>query len=147
MGEFGVQEILKQFLDPARAAQLAPSWDGDRYALFEDAKTKELRLVFLLALETTDDAARFFGQYSEALEMKYSSRTQLYRRPNFFQFQTDTGGVYLRCVDLQCITVEGATRPTFDAINRAMGWPPAPGPVEESPSVAQMPRPAVPSAR
>jgi hypothetical protein len=147
MGEFGVEAILKQFLDPARAAQLAPSWDGDRYALFEDAKTKELRLVFLLALETTDDAARFFGQYSEALEMKYSSRTQLYRRPNFFQFQTDTGGVYLRCVDLQCITVEGATRQTFDAINRAMGWPPAPGPVEESPSVAQMSRPALRSAR
>ena len=109
MGEFGVEEILKQFLDPARAAQLAPSWDGDRYALFEDAKTKDTRLVFLLALETTDDAARFFGQYSEALEMKYSSRTQLYRRPNFFQFQTDTGGVFLRCVDLQCITAVSYT--------------------------------------
>ncbi len=147
MGEFGVEEILKQFLDPARAAQLAPSWDGDHYALFEDAKTKELRLVFLLALETTDDAARFFGQYSEALEMKYSSRTQLYRRPNFFQFQTDTGGVFLRCVDLQCITVEGATRQTFDAINRAMGWPPAPGPVEATPSVAQIPNAAALSAR
>ncbi len=147
MGEFGLEAILKQFLDPARAAQLAPSWDGDRYALFEDAKTKELRLVFLLALETKDDAARFFGQYSEALEMKYSSRTQLYRRPNFFQFQTDTGGVYLRCVDLQCMTVEGATRQTFDAINRAMGWPPAPGPVEESPSVAQVSSAVVHSAR
>ena len=147
MGEFGVEEILKQFLDPARAAQLAPSWDGDRYALFEDAKTKDTRLVFLLALETTDDAARFFGQYSEALEMKYSSRTQLYRRPNFFQFQTDTGGVFLRCVDLQCITVEGATRQTFDTINRTIGWPPAPGPVEETPSVAQIPYAAVHPAR
>jgi hypothetical protein len=147
MGEFGVEEILKQFLDPARAAQLAPAWDGDRYALFEDAKTKDTRLVFLLALETTDNAARFFGQYSEALEMKYSSRTQLYRRPNFFQFQTDTGGIFLRCVDLQCITVEGATRQTFDAINRGMGWPPAPGPVEATPSVAQSPSAAVRPAR
>jgi len=147
MGEFGLEEILKQFLDPARAAQLAPSWDGDRYALFEDAKTKDSRLVFLLALETADDAARFFGQYSEALELKYSSRTQLYRRPNFFQFQTDTGGVFLRCVDLQCVTVEGATRQTYDAINRALGWPPAPGPVEPSPSVAQIPNPAVHAAR
>ena len=147
MGEFGVEEILKQFLDPARAAQLAPSWDGDRYALFEDAKTKDTRLVFLLALETTDDAARFFGQYSEALEMKYSSRTQLYRRPNFFQFQTDIGGVFLRCVDLQCITVEGATRQTFDAINRSIGWPPAPGPVEVNPSVAQIPNTVVHPAR
>ena len=72
MGEFGLEEVLKQFLDPARAAHLSPSWDGDRYALFEDAKTKDTRLVFLLALETTEDAARFFGQYSEALEMKYS---------------------------------------------------------------------------
>jgi hypothetical protein len=147
MGEFGLEEILKQLLDPARAAQLAPSWDGDRYALFEDAKTKDSRLVFLLALETTDDAARFFGQYSEALEMKYSSRTQLYRRPNFFQFQTDTGGVFLRCVDLQCITVEGATRQTFEAINRAIGWPPAPGLIEATPSVAQIPGPAADSVR
>ncbi len=147
MGEFGLEEILKQFLDPARAAQLAPSWDGDHYALFEDAKTKDSRLVFLLALETTDDAARFFGQYSEALEMKYASRTQLYRRPNFFQFQTDTGGVFLRCIDLQCVTVEGATRQTYDAINRALGWPPAPGPVEATPSIAQIPNPAVRAAR
>jgi hypothetical protein len=140
MGEFGLQEILKQFLDPARAAQLSPAWDGDRYALFEDAKTKDTRLVFLLALETTDDANRFFGQYSEALEMKYSSRTQLYRRPNFFQFQTDTGGVFLRCVGLQCVTVEGATRQTFEAIDRAIGWPPAPGPAEAAtPSIAQIP--------
>jgi hypothetical protein len=79
--------------------------------------------------------------------MKYSSRTQLYRRPNFFQFQTDTGGIFLRCVDLQCITVEGATRQTFDAINRGMGWPPAPGPVEATPSVAQSPSAAVRPAR
>ncbi len=148
MGEFGLEEILKQFLDPARAAQLSPAWDGDRYALFEDSKTKDLRLVFLLALETTEDAARFLGQYSEALEMKYPARTQLYRRPNFFQFQTETGGVFLRCVGLQCVTVEGATRQTFDAINRAIGWPPAPGPAEAAaPSIAQIPNSAFHPAR
>ena len=82
---------------------------------------------------------RFFGQYSEALEMKYKTRAQLYRRPNFFQFQTDTGGVFLRCLGLQCITVEGATRETYDAINRAIGWPAAPGPADMTPiSVAQV---------
>lgn len=138
MGEFGLEELLKQFLDPVRAAALSPAWDGDRYAVFEDTKTKETPLVFHLALETPDDAARFFGQYSEALETKYKTRTELYRRPNFFQFQTDTGGVFLRCVELQCLSVEGATRTTFDAINRAIGWPAAPGPVENEPSVAQL---------
>jgi hypothetical protein len=140
MGQFGVEEVLKQFLDPARAAQLAPTWDGDRYAVFEDPKTKDTKLVWLMALETQDDAARYFGQYSEALEMKYSQRTLLFRRPNYFQFETPTGGIYLRCMGLQCLTVEGATRQTFEAINRALGWPPAPGPAETAaPSMAQIP--------
>jgi hypothetical protein len=139
VGEFGVQEILKQFLDPERADALSLAWDGDRYAVFEDSTTKRTPLVFLLALQTSDDTVRFFGQYSEALEMKYKTRTQLYRRPNFFQFQTDTGGVFLRCIGLQCITVEGATRETYDAINRAIGWPAAPGPADMTPiSVAQV---------
>jgi hypothetical protein len=128
MGEFGLQELLKQFLGQQRADDLSPAWDGDRYAVFENGKTKETPLVFLLALETADDAARFFGRYSEALERKYAARTQLYRRPNFFEFQTGTGGVFLRCVGLKCLTVEGATRETFDSIGRALGWPPAPAP-------------------
>ena len=148
MGEFGLEEILKQFLDPARADALSPAWDGDRYAVFEDEKTKETPLVFHLALETPDDAARFFGQYSEALEMKYKTRTQLYRRQNFFEFQADAGCVFLRCVGLQCITVEHATRATYDAINRAIGWPPAPGPADvSSASVAQLSMEAAQSAR
>ncbi len=139
MGEFGLDEILRQFLDQQRADALSSAWDGDRYAVFESAKTKETPDVFLLALETSEDADRFFGQYSEALETKYKTRTQLYRRPNFFQFQTDTGGVFLHCVGLKCLTVEGATRATYDAINRAIGWPPAPAPADApSPSVAQL---------
>jgi len=139
LGEFGLNEVLKQLLDTERAENLSPTWDGDRYALFENTKTKNTALVSILALETTDDAYRFFGQYSEALEKKYETRSHLYRRPNFFEFQTDSGGVFLRCMDRQCLTVEGATRETFEAIDHAIGWPPAPGPAEESaPSVVQL---------
>jgi hypothetical protein len=126
MGEFGVEEILKQLLDENRAELLAPAWKGDRYAVFEDAKTKSTPLVFRLALDNPDDAAHFFGQYSEALEHKYKTRTELFRRPNFFQFQSESGGVFLRCIATQCLTVEGATRDTFDKINHAAGWEPAP---------------------
>jgi hypothetical protein len=126
MGEFGVEEILKQLLDENRAELLAPAWKGDRYAVFEDAKTKANPLVFRLALDNPDDAAHFFGQYSEALEHKYKTRTDLFRRPNFFQFQSESGGVFLRCVATHCLTVEGATRETFEKINHAIGWEPAP---------------------
>jgi hypothetical protein len=129
MGEFGVNEILKQLLDENRAELLSPAWKGDCYAVFEDAKIKSNPLVFRLALDNTDDTAHFFGQYSEALEHKYKTRTELFRRPNFFQFQSESGGVFLRCVATQCLTVESATRETYDKINHAIGWDPAPSTV------------------
>lgn len=139
LGEFSLQELLKQYIGQQRADDLAPAWDGDRYAVFESGKTKRTALAFLLALETADDAARFCGQFSEALERKYPARTNLYRRPNFFEFRTETGGVFLRCVALKCLTVEGATRETFDAIDRAIGWPPAPAPAAaDSPQSAAL---------
>jgi hypothetical protein len=126
MGEFGTGEILKQFKKENRDESLSAAWKGDRYAVFEDARTKSTPLVFRVALDNPDDTARFFGQYSETLELKHTSRTNLFRRPNFFQFQTDSGGVFLRCVETTCLVVEGATRETFDRINKAVGWSPAP---------------------
>ena len=130
LGEFGLQEVLKQFLGQDRADTLAAAWAGDRYALFEDPKTKQTSLVFRLALDNTEDAARFFGQYSELLELKHKARTALFRRPNYFQFQSDSGGVFLRCVGNACLVVENATRETYDKIDRAVGWPAAPAPAE-----------------
>jgi hypothetical protein len=148
MGQFGVEEVLKQFLDGDRAKAISPTWDGDRYAVFEDPKTKNLKLVWVVALETDEDAARYFGQYSEALEMKYSERSKLFRRANFFQFDTPAGGVFLHCVGRQCLTVEGASRQTFEAIHRAMGWPAAPGPAQvPAPSMAQIPETAILASR
>ncbi|HEY0705141.1 MAG TPA: hypothetical protein VGD60_20415 [Candidatus Acidoferrales bacterium] len=126
MGEFGLGEILKQFKGEGSEESLPAAWKGDRYAVFEDSKTKSTPLVFRLALDNADDAARFFGQYSEALELKHSPRAHLFRRPNYFQFETDSGGVFIRCVGTTCLTVEGATRETFDKIDKGIGWDPAP---------------------
>ena len=86
--------------------------------------------MYLLKLDNAEDAARFFGQYSEALEKKYPAHTALFRRPeaDFFQFQTENGGVFLRCVASMCLTVEGAKRETYDKITRGFDWPVAPAP-------------------
>ncbi len=126
LGEFGVKEILKQFLGENRAARLALAWSGDRYAIFENQKNKQLLLVVRLRLASDADAARFFGGYSEALELRYEHRRDLFRRPNYFSFHTPEGGVFLRCVGDQCLSAEGTTREVFDKITRAIGWPGAP---------------------
>lgn len=122
MGEFGVEEVLKQFLGEDAAKLTSPGWTGDRYAVFEDSKAKTLPVVFIVDMDNEDDAARFFGQYSSALEMKYKTRTSLDREPNFFSFQTDGGSVFVKHQGTQCLVVEEASRETFDKIDQATMW-------------------------
>jgi hypothetical protein len=132
MGEFGLEEVLKQFLGQQRADLLSPAWAGDRYAVFEDQKTKNTVLVYRILFDKDENAARFCGQYSEALELKYKERKDLFRRPNYFQFTTPDGGVFLRCVGNDCLAVEGTSREVYDRITRAISWPLAPAPAAGS---------------
>jgi hypothetical protein len=123
MGEFGWKEILKQFLDEERAKSVAAGWEGDRYTLYEQKQTKKLALVARLQLDSEEHAARFFTQYSEALQKKYSEQTNPSRLPNFLSFETPDGGVFLRCFGAECVTVEGTSRTVFDSVTQMMGWP------------------------
>ena len=123
MGEFGVLEVLKQFLDKDRAASLAAAWSADRYGIFENDKNKNTLLLFRIRLGTDAGAAQFFGAYSEALELKYNERSKLLRRPNFFSFDTPEGGVFLRCVADDCLILEGGERQVFDHLTRELRWP------------------------
>lgn len=133
MGEFGLLEILKQFLAKNRATSLAANWTGDRYVIFENQKDKRTLLLFRLRLANDEAAARFFGAYSELLESKYGERTNLMRRPNFFSFDTPEDGIFLRCVDSDCFVLEGGNRAMFDRLTNEMGWPAGPAvPVKAS---------------
>jgi len=149
LGEFGVHALLKQFLGEERAQRFSPAWAGDSYAVFEQLKTKRVLLLFRLRLAADPDAARFFGAYSESLELKYASRASLFRRPNFFSFEAAEGGVFFYCHNDECLTAEGATRATFDRITRALRWPDAPRPAasgKPSEKIAGVPPLPVPRA-
>ena len=134
MGEFGWKEILKQFLDDDRAKKLSTAWDGDFYATFEQKDAKKLLLVTRLRLASEEAAARFFGQYSEALEQKYPERKNLFRRPNSFSFETPYGGVFLRCTGSECVTLEGGDRIQFERWNTQLGWSPLPADQQKAPA-------------
>jgi hypothetical protein len=128
MGEFGWREILKQYIGEDRAKALAAAWNGDRYTVFEQKQTKQLLLVARVNFASEEQTVRFLGQYSEALEKKHNDRTNLFRRPDFFSFDTPDGGVFLRCLGTECLTIEGASRAIFNGINESIGWPSAPEP-------------------
>ncbi len=128
MGEFGLYLLLKQSLGEERAARISPGWAGDRYAVYENKNSGEVALAYQLRFSNVAAAARFFGAYSEALEMKYkqSPPRQLFRRPNFFSFATTEGPVFLHCWNEECIALEGVSRSVFDRVTRQLRWPAAP---------------------
>jgi hypothetical protein len=126
MGEFGWKEVLKEFLDAPRAKSLSAAWNGDRYAVYEQKQTKHLLLISRERLATQQQAERFFGQYSEALEKKHDKRSNLFRKPDFFSFDTPDGSVFLRCFENDCVTLEGGDRALFLKLNGALEWPPVP---------------------
>lgn len=149
MGEFGWREILKQFLGEERGKALAAAWEGDRYAVYERKQTKQLVLLSRLRLQSEEKSGRFFGQYSEALEKKYAKRTNLFRRPNFFSFDSENGGVFLYCMSSECLSLEGIDRKVLDAITKSMNWPMAPQvptKPEESPATTTWDMDSAPSA-
>jgi hypothetical protein len=126
MGEFGWKEVLRQFLDDPRAKSLAAAWDGDRYLVYEQKQTKRLVLITRELFTSQEQAERFFGQYSEALEKKHAERTNLFRKPDFFSFDTPDGGVFLRCYERECVTLEGGDRGLFIQFHKQLEWGPAP---------------------
>ncbi len=75
MGEFGWEEVLKQFLDEERAKKVAAGWDGDEYATFEQKDKKQLMLFTRTRFNSADLAASFFDAYKDALKKKYPERT------------------------------------------------------------------------
>ncbi|MGA7785448.1 MAG: hypothetical protein WB997_12480, partial [Candidatus Acidiferrales bacterium] len=121
-GEYGLQELLKQFLGEARADDLSPAWAGDRYAFYENQNTKESILILRIRTVSEEGAARLFGGLSESLEKKYIKRENLMRHPNFLSFDSEHGGIFLRCSGADCVSLEGGDRKLFDAVVRALGW-------------------------
>jgi hypothetical protein len=136
MGEFGLNQVVKQFLGKERADELAAAWSGDRYAIFEQTPDGPSLLVIRLRLAGEDEAARFFSGYSELLEKKHANRDAVVRRPNSFSFGTSGGGVFIRCFVRDCLLAEGATPAQFEALTRSMGWPAVPAALPATPRAA-----------
>jgi hypothetical protein len=123
IGEFGMNQILKQYLGKARADELAAGWSGDRYAIWEQSAQGAALLVIRMRLAGEAEASRFFEGYRQLLEKKYSAPGSVVRQASSLFVGTPGGGAFIRCVARDCLFGEGATRAQFDALTRSVGWP------------------------
>jgi hypothetical protein len=122
MGEFGWKEVLKQFLAETKATAVSMAWDGDRYQVYEHKQGKKLLLIARVRLVSEDQGRQFFAAYSQALEKKHSKRSDEAKQRDFYRFTTADGGVFLRCVGRDCVTLEGGDRALFSALTKELGW-------------------------
>jgi hypothetical protein len=123
IGEFGLQEILKQYLPVAEAKEFTPDWWGDRYAILENKQTKSSLLVFRLRLDSAEHAGQFFTAYSKLLRKKHATASHVFSAPEYLQFDSAHGGVFFDCRADECFSMEGAGRKSFDKVLKAMHWP------------------------
>jgi hypothetical protein len=123
MGEFGMNQTLKQFLGKARADELAAIWAGDRYVTYEQSPQGPALLVLRMRASSETGALRFVEGYGELLEKKYAAHTSIARQSGSLFVETPAGGAFIRCLGRDCLLGEGATRAQFDALSRDMGWP------------------------
>jgi hypothetical protein len=128
LGEFGLHEFLKQFLGEQSAAKLSPVWNGDRYAIYEQHDKKEALLVMRFRASSASDAGDLYRGIKAAFVKKYTKRDNLYASEEFLSdrefltFDSEEGGVFLRCQGAECVTLEGGDRKLFDALVGALGW-------------------------
>lgn len=139
LGEFGLREVLKQYLDAQRAFRLAAHWQGDRYALYENTRDHRLLLAILMRVGNPDQASELLQGFSDAYEKKYSARTNEKQDSKAFSFDGADGGVFFRCVGVDCVSFEGADQQTFDKFVKALGWP-MPGAIRAS--IDRRPKPS-----
>jgi hypothetical protein len=73
-GEFGYYLILDQFINDEKISRAAAAgWDGDRYALYENAQTHETALAQLTAWDTEADAQEFYDAYAKRTGLRYKT--------------------------------------------------------------------------
>jgi hypothetical protein len=70
-GEWGYYQILDQFLNDEKVSRAAAAgWGGDRYALYENARTHETFLVQSTTWDTEQDAREFFDAYCKRTQRR-----------------------------------------------------------------------------
>ena len=71
-GEWGTFLMLDEFLKSEKDSQKAAAgWGGDRYALYEQARTGQTCLTQMTAWDTEQDAREFFDAYRERTMRRY----------------------------------------------------------------------------
>jgi len=108
-GEFGYLLILREYLDKPTAARAAEGWEGDQFALYEDARTGHLVLIHLSTWENEAEAREFAEAYARRTTRRYKTAREIPQEPNasWRAWETEEGRVHIERRGTDVLVVEG----------------------------------------
>jgi hypothetical protein len=113
-GEWSYYLILDEYLKSEQVSRRAAAgWGGDRYSVYEDAKSGGgVFLTQLTAWDTEQDATEFFAAYAKRTELRYKSATPLPSKATGANveekaWRTDEGNVILQRRGQRVLILEG----------------------------------------
>ena len=71
LGEFGVNSLLTEHLDAATAQQIAPTWRGDRFHVYEQSPTGPTGLLWITVWADDQSAEQFTQAYRRIAEARH----------------------------------------------------------------------------
>ena len=107
-GEWGCYLVLDEFLnDATESKKAAAGWAGDRFALYETAKSGELFVAQLTAWDTPQDAREFFDAYAKRTGHRYAGATETKSTDTRIDWQTSEGGAVMELRGSHVLIFEG----------------------------------------
>ena len=107
-GEWGCYLVLDEFLnDAVESKKAAAGWAGDRFALYETAKSGGLFVAQLTGWDTPQDAQEFFAAYAKRTGHRYAGATETKATDTRIDWQTSEGAVVMELRGSHVAILEG----------------------------------------
>jgi hypothetical protein len=108
-GEFGYRLILREYVDESTAERAAEGWEGDQFALYEDARTGHLILLHLSIWENEAEAREFADAYARRTVRRYRTAREISHGENasWRTWETEEGRVYIERRGADVLVLEG----------------------------------------
>ncbi|PYS48838.1 MAG: hypothetical protein DMF68_11915 [Acidobacteria bacterium] len=108
-GEWSYYLILDEFLkSDQESSRAAAGWGGDRYSVYEEAKSGGVFITQLSAWDTEQDAVEFFNAYAKRTELRYKSAEALpVKTEDEKAWRTDEGNVIMQRRGQRVLILEG----------------------------------------
>lgn len=122
-GEWGCYLLLDEFIkDDEVSKRASAGWAGDRFVVYEEAKTGQVFTAQMWAWDTENDATEFFDAYQSRTDKRYPHAKSVADTGDRREWQTSNGKAVMERRGSRVLILEGfSSSANVNAMLR-LGW-------------------------